>query len=303
MIDAKRITESMLGTVRAWIEPAFQSLQARLDDFDTRLKSIPHGPAGKDGVPGLDGKPGLNGIDGHDGRDADPQAIVLEVERQLSKIPMPRDGLNGKDGLQGERGPAGANGRDAEPVHPDTIARLVNDSVRVAVRELPLPKDGKDGKDADPAFIEQLVRSNVVSLFATFPKPQDGAPGERGADGKDGERGADGSSIDPALVRASIDDAIGLLNREFVEMADELLRGLGEDSVLPALAPSLNLQVNAGNGDSARRSTGLNAREQSAIGSMIASTIRDTLMLPVKPVYDAKGTLLYGQRVASVDQQ
>jgi hypothetical protein len=310
MIDTKRLAASLLGTVRDWVEPAFKLMGERLDAFDARLQAIPAGPKGDPGEIGPVGAAGLS-----------------------------------------IRGDPGEPGKDAEPIHPDTVARLVADAVRMAVKELPVPKDGKDGASADPVFVEKLVHAAVTSAVAAIDKPADGINGKDGRDAdpefiraeiakavaaiplahdgkdadaseifnalrieldgsmakiqlpKDGERGADGADADPAVIRASVDEAVSGVNREFLDMADELLRGL-EDATAEqtAAAPSINVHVNAGSDSGSKvRNIGSLTREQTVIGTMIADTIRETLMLPVKPVYDAKGNLLYGQRVKDVE--
>ena len=312
MIDSKRLAVSLLGSVRAWVEPAFKSIGERIDSLEGRIASIPAGPQGERG----------------------------------------QDGISGKDGAPGPQGERGQDGKDAEPIHPDTIARMVSDSVRLAVKEIPVPRDGKDGehgRDADPVLIEKLVQANVLSAVAALPVPKDGADGRDGkngldadpvfirsqimaivesipppSDGKDGAPGRDGRDADPDFIRAeiarvveslpkprdgrdadseivaaSITAAVQPVAHEFIELADELLRSLEDDAALPIAPPSLN--VNIDGRKVSGKSSGLSAREQSAIGNLIASTIRDTLMLPVKPVYDDSGKLLYGQRVQSAE--
>lgn len=284
MINTKRLAATLLGTVRDWVEPAIRSMGDRLDEFDTRLKSIPAGPVGANGIDGMDGAPGPQGTPG-------------------------RDGIDGKDGAS---------------VHPDTIARMVSEAARSLLAEIPQPRDGAngaDGRDADPVLIEKLVQANVAHAIAALPKPQDGAPGRDGrdadpdfvraqimaivesiptpVDGKDGAAGADGRDADPALVHQAVADAAADMNRELVEFADELLRGLeGDASALPA-APSVAVHV----GDTARQSAGIGigAREHTVITNRIAEMIEKTLRMPVKPVYDASGKLIYAQRVETVD--
>jgi len=194
---------------------------------------------------------------------------IESVERKLSEIPAGPPGERGKDG------------RDADPV---LIEKLVQASVTNAVAMLPKPQDGKDGKSIDSAFIVAEIERAVENL----PKPRDGA---------------DGRDADPAQIAAAIADGAAIVNQAFSEMADELIRGLEDEAGAPTLSaasPSLSLHINTAE-SAVGKPSGLTAREQHAIGTMITTAIRDTLMLPVKPVYDDKGKLLYGQRVSSVE--
>lgn len=298
MINSKRLAVTLLDSVRSWVEPAFASVNDRLDQFEVRLKAI---PAGADGKDGKDGERWQDGERGQDGRDADPEFIRTEIDRQIVDV-AERTRANLATMLETSlaalpKAKDGAPGKDAEPIHPDTIARMVNESLRLALKEIPAPKDGKD---ADPAYIDRLVSAAVISAVAEIPRP------------KDGERGLDGRDADPQFIRSEIakalaeNDSAEIDNSDFVDMADELLRGLeGAVAELPAAsAPALNMQfhVPGADGSTKGRSNGIGAREQVVIGNMIANSIRDTLMLPVKPVYDAKGKLLYGQRVPKTDQ-
>jgi hypothetical protein len=284
-MNPKLLAQSLLSTVREWVEPAFQSVNDRLDEFDVRLRQVPAGAPGADGAPGLDGKdgaPGAEGTPGRDGKDADP-AYISElvgkfVDEAVAALPDPKDGAPGKDG---------------ESVHPDTVVRMVSDAVRLAVKEIPPPRDGKD---ADPAIIESIVRAEVIKAVADIPVPKDGVPGSAGERGQDG---APGKDADPETIRQAVADATQGLNLEFFEMADELLRGLESMGGEPITQQAgVNVQVTVPGGvDSSRPAFGLSAREHTVLSNRVIDRMQEILMMPVQPVYDATGKLLYGKRV------
>jgi hypothetical protein len=139
---------------------------------------------------------------------------------------------------------------------------MVSEAVRLAASEWPVPKDGKD---VDPVFVEKMVHASVAAAVAAIPKPQDGAPGEAGRD------------ADPEFIRSSIIEASASLNREVLDMAEEILHGLDDVS----------------DGGSKARNYGAMSRDQ----AKLVDTIEEIFMRPVKPVYDDSGRLLYGQRV------
>jgi len=286
MIDSKRLAVSLLGSVRAWVEPAFKSIGERIDSLEVRISSIPAGPQGERGQDGISGK-------------------------------------DGTPGPQGERGQDGVNGKDAEPIHLDTIARLVSDSTRLAVKDIPLPRDGKDGahgRDADPVLIEKLVQANITSAIAALPVPKDGEPGRDGRDadpdfiraqimaivesiptpkdGADGLPGSNGADADPALIADAVAGAVASIEQSFAEMADELLHGFEDAASAAPNLPSVSVNVNASGMHGARARL---MAEGPSIADKLAERLEATLRMPVKPVFDAQGRLLYAQRVTPAE--
>jgi len=145
------------------------------DPVLARLKALEDRPIAKDGERGEKGEKGDSGERGTDGI----QGATGE------------QGPAGKDGAIGEKGDTGANGRDGTDGRDGA----------------PGPKGEKgdagiNGKDADP----ELVRAEVVKVFAEMPKPQDGRDGRdgpAGAQGAPGQRGMDGT---PGRDGLSFDD-------------------------------------------------------------------------------------------------
>lgn len=164
---------------------------------DKAVAALPVPVAGKDGADGPSAEAvaalvrdavasipaPTNGADGADGKDADAAAIVAEVLEKISgvldQIPVPKDGAPGKD------------------ADPKAITAEVLKTVTEFLDQIPVPKDGKDA-DADAiaakvqAALEAYVPTWVGCAVAALPVPQDGLPGERGADGAAGNDGAPG---------------------------------------------------------------------------------------------------------------
>lgn len=263
-----------------------------------------------------------------DGKDVDPafvrelvQAAVTSqvtpaVAAAVAAIPTPENGQPGKDA-------------DEEAIRARLRDELAEE-LAAAVKQIPRPENGKDATD------EQIIRAAeplIARMVAEIPRPVDGANGEPGLDGKDGRDGADGKDgapgadgkdadhdaivadvlakvrmpedgrpgkdADPEMVAASIDKAIAPVVTQFVDMADELLSSLEDDVAAPAPTPSLNVTIDGRKVDG--RSSGFGMRDQLALGQMISNAVTKALMLPVKPVFDDKGNILYAQRVASPD--
>lgn len=183
----------IFSDLKAFVEPALESVGKRLDEFDARLKSI---PAGAKGI---------------DGKDADPEVIRLEVARAVAELPKPRDGTNGIDG------------KDVDPAF---VQQLVLDAVAKVERIQgpigepgpiglqgpigPSGGEGTPGRDVDPALVTQLIEKHVALAVAAIPPA---------APGNDGEPGRD---FDPALMASEIE-------KQFATMAAEFVEGLNDD--------------------------------------------------------------------------
>lgn len=116
------------------------------------------GPQGEKGDPGRDGAPGA------DGRDADPDQISAEVERQIAALVIPK-GEKGDPGEPGPQGEQGVPGRDGAGL----AGAMIN----------------RDGELV-------LTLSDGTTKEMGVIVGRDGEPGEKGLDGKDGRDGADG---------------------------------------------------------------------------------------------------------------
>jgi hypothetical protein len=80
MIDAKRLADGLLDTVKDWVEPGFKAVREQLSDFDARIKSIPAGPQGEIGPAG----PAVD-------QSALKAMVVYEVVRAVASLPKQPD--------------------------------------------------------------------------------------------------------------------------------------------------------------------------------------------------------------------
>lgn len=148
---------------------------------------------GTDGTHGTNGAPGEKGEPGKDGASIDPAAVAAMVEqvvdKRMSVIKIPRDGIDGKSVTAEDvrpllekmvaaipparDGAPGENGKDGASVDPAFVIDMVKSQVREVVSTIPAAKDGKDGKDVDPAWVIDLVAKG----FEALPIPKDGKDG------------------------------------------------------------------------------------------------------------------------------
>lgn len=214
-------------------EPIIAGIVAELDVKGLVASVAALIPAPRDGIDGKDGK---DGAPGSDAAPVDVKAIVAEV---IAQVPVPRDGIDGA------MGPVGPAGKDVDPevladLHSAVLAvsgAMVNkatldahlerldhkfttrlDTLPVAKAGAPGPA-GEPGRDADPAFVHELVSTEVSRAVAALPVAKDGAPGVDGKDAppvdvkalvaevaalvpvpKDGVEGRPGKDADPAVI-------------------------------------------------------------------------------------------------------
>jgi integrin beta 3 len=180
-MDLTKFALVVMNNVREFVQPALDEIDKRLEAFDLRIRSIPAGKdgadgiAGKDGAPGPQGQkgdPGANGADGQPGGTGEPgPAGAAGAKGEPGLIgPMGPQGERGEKGDPGEPGPAGApgqsikgdNGADGKSVTADDVMpaleamvakwmidveRRTVDQVQRAMDAVPRPKDGRDGVD------------------------------------------------------------------------------------------------------------------------------------------------------------
>lgn len=126
--------------------------------------------------------------DGKDGKDADPETIKQMVEDAVASLPPP---TNGRDGVDGRDGKDGQDGKNGQSVTLSDILPLVEDAIKSAVSELPVPKDGYDGKDGQDGQsvpiedVQKMVDEAVAKAIQSIELPKDGKDGEPGRDAVD----------------------------------------------------------------------------------------------------------------------
>ena len=163
--------EARLAALEALREEAQReavAVKAAVRDEVARLWAEAPPRDGKDGAAGRDGKdgaPGLDGKDGAPGRDGKDGAPGLNG----------KDGASGVDGKDGAAGLNGKDGRDGIGVAGAVVTRQGTVVITLS--------DGQT-KDighvvADPADVARFITEQL----ATWPRPQDGAPGPPGRDG------------------------------------------------------------------------------------------------------------------------
>ncbi len=103
------------------------------------------------------------------------------------------DGQNGRDGRQGPTGKAGECG-----INPEYARRILGiESAESAMRRNPLPSNND--------LLNFLLFGTNICKFICVRAPENGGPGERGADGNDG--GAGGAGGDSAKVFVHIEES------------------------------------------------------------------------------------------------
>jgi hypothetical protein len=159
MFDVKQVGEALVASVKAHVAFAVAGINKRLDEFESRLSSIPAGKSAHEiamarGFVGTEPEwiASLRGesIKGDPGQDADLVAISKAINEGISaaiaEIPAPKDGIS---------------------VTLEDVQPIIAEGIKAAVEALPVPNDGKD---ADPAEIARLVAEAVAAI----PTPVDG---------------------------------------------------------------------------------------------------------------------------------
>lgn len=138
--DLKALADIVIRTVKATLMPLAQ----RIDDFDSRLKSLQ--TVAPEAVEGMVAK-AVDAIPKpRDGQDVSLEAVKQLVQEAVAGIPAPKDGTS---------------------VTPDDVAPLISDEVAKAVAQIPKPKDGQDVPVED---VQRMVSDAVAAL----PVPKDG---------------------------------------------------------------------------------------------------------------------------------
>lgn len=229
--NAEAFAARMLDAVKGYVSHAAGALSKRLDELETRLKSIPLGPKGEPG------------------KDADPAYIDAAVQKAVASLPAPKNGEDGKPGksayslavergfsgtelqwLDSLKGATGNDGKDADSIAikraiyedvekalPAAAERAVAASlptiVKLAADAVPRPLDGKDGlpgKDGKNGLSAYELAKDLTEVedyeahakWLASLKGANGAPGKdgrNGIDGKDGSNGVDGKDGAPGL--------------------------------------------------------------------------------------------------------
>lgn len=203
--DAESLATRMLDAVRGYVARAVSAVDARLDEFEARIKAIPAGPKGDRGEAG---------------KDFDPVATEDAIRRAVAAIPAPKNGSDGRDGapgksayalavergftgtelqwldsIKGERGPVGEKGERGESIQgprgekgePGNDGKSIQgekgETGGVGLRGEP-GKDGAPGRDAvvdydriESAIKEVVpvaVKEEVTKAVAALPVPKDG---------------------------------------------------------------------------------------------------------------------------------
>lgn len=162
MIDATKLAEAVLGTLKGYVDAAYSKLSERLSVVEAR--DVKDGRDGLPGVPGRDGnhgKDGLNGKDGADGLGFDDMDVEYDGERGLTlrfsqgerlkefpfTLPIPLDRGQHKAGADYIRGDAVTHGGSLWIAQKATEDKPgTSDAWRLAVK---CGRDGKHGKDGE----------------------------------------------------------------------------------------------------------------------------------------------------------
>lgn len=184
----------LFTSIKQWVQPTFEAIGKRMDDFDVRLKAIPQPQKGDKGDPGesIQGEPGPAGENG-------VSVVDINVVGDSLRLKL-NDDAEKEVKLLMPAGPKGEPGKDADM---QAIFETVRNEVASAVSAIP---PAQAGKDADPEFI----RSEVARAVSEIPKAKDGEPGKNG------------DNADPELVRLEV-------RNQFEAMCDEFCEGLAVD--------------------------------------------------------------------------
>lgn len=162
MIDATKLAEAVLSTVKNYVDAAYSKLSERLTAVEAREVRD-----GRDGLPGLpgrdgkDGKDGEHGADGADGLGFDDLDVAYDGERSITlrfsqgerikefplTLPIPLDRGQFKSGEDYVRGDATTYGGSLWIAQKSTADKPgTSDAWRLAVK---CGRDGKNGKDGE----------------------------------------------------------------------------------------------------------------------------------------------------------
>lgn len=162
MIDPIKIADAVLGTVKSYVDAAFNKVSERLIVLEAR--EVKDGRDGLPGVPGRDGnhgKDGLNGKDGSDGLGFDDMTMDYDGERGFIfrliqgervkefpfTVPIPLDRGQHRSGAEYIRGDAVTHGGSLWIAQKATSDKpSTSDAWRLAVK---CGRDGKHGKDGE----------------------------------------------------------------------------------------------------------------------------------------------------------
>jgi hypothetical protein len=163
MFDVKALGESIVATVRQYVDSAVAGLAERLVKLEEALADAPL-PDVREVVQSAVAEAIAAIPAPKDGKDADPVAIqrlVAEnVAQAVKDIPVPKDGIS---------------------VTLEDVQPLVAESVAKAVSELPKPKDGEDGKPIPIEEVQRLIDAAMAKAMESVRMPKDGEPGRDGA--------------------------------------------------------------------------------------------------------------------------
>lgn len=162
MIDATKLAEAVLGTLKGYVDAAYGKLSERLTAVEAR--EVRDGRDGLPGVPGRDGKDGKDGDKGHNGADGigfDDLDIDYDGERSITlrfvqgervkefpiMLPIPLDRGQYKSSADYVRGDAATYGGSLWIAQKATGDKPgTSDAWRLAVK---CGRDGKNGKDGE----------------------------------------------------------------------------------------------------------------------------------------------------------
>ena len=159
MLDVKALSESLLGTIKAFVDRSVSALAQRIDGVERRLDSLPtpkdgHTPTAEE----------LHAVADSALAKAWQQAyrgeVLGELKAAVEALPKPADGHT----------------PTAEELQP-----LVDASVAKAVASIELPT-AKDGHTPTAEELQPLVEAAVGKAVAALPKAVDGAPGRDALD-------------------------------------------------------------------------------------------------------------------------
>lgn len=190
MISPREIAALMkaVGVVlKEELSAAFAVITGRLNELDERLKNIPAGPPGKDGVPGETGcigpvgEPGQRGDVGPQG-DTGPVGVKGDPGLPGESIQGPA-GERGTPGPTGDRGPQGLAGQDGLPG--ESIKGEQGDRGERGEK-------GTKGDSGEPGERGEKGDRGDAGASIRGDKGEPGIPGPPGPFGRDGQKGDEG---------------------------------------------------------------------------------------------------------------
>lgn len=232
--DEAPFFKALGAAIKEHVADAARGIVTRLEELETKLRSLPVPEKGEKGDRGDPGPAGVDGIT--PSSDLIREMVIQETRRCIASIPHPKDGARGEPGPQGPPG---------ESVAPDVhmIRTIIGQEVVKAVAALPVAKDGAPGKDGESVhrdtvalMVLEEVRKAIsdvpqpVTAQYIAPEPIPGPPGPPGPPGQSGRDGRDAVQIDilPAVdlarsySRGTVARHDGGLIRAFRDTADRL---------------------------------------------------------------------------------